>query len=166
MPSRSFELEPAEQISVSTIGEPGQRQFFLLASGAGEHVTLACEKFHVEGLVTRIRQLLEAHGLPSSPPEGGSSGALAGEPDWRIAELGLGYHEERRQFVIVAREQVEGEQEAATARLWTGPEEIRRFLHQAAEVLTSGRPTCPRCGLPMDPSGHPCPALNGSRPVF
>ena len=166
MASKSFELEPAEEVSVTTIGEPGQRQFYLLASGGGQHITLACEKFHVEGLVTRIKQLLEAHGLPSSAEESSVGGALAGEPDWRIAELGLGYHEERGQFVIVAREEVEGEQEAATARLWTGPDEIRRFLHHAAQVLTAGRPTCPRCGLPMDPAGHPCPALNGSRPVF
>ena len=25
---------------------------------------------------------------------------------------------------------------------------------------------CNRCGLPIDPAGHPCPAANGSRPIF
>ena len=168
MASRDIELEPADDISVSTVGEPGQREFFLHARRGGEAVTLACEKFHVEGLVTRIKQLLEANGLqetaaaPATPGGAGSSSTA-----WTIAELGLGYHEARRLFVIVAREAVDAEgEEAATARFWAGPELIQRFLKQAAEVLAGGRQTCPRCGLPMDPAGHPCPVLNGSRPIF
>ena len=40
------------------------------------------------------------------------------------------------------------------------------FSKQAEGVLTSGRPLCPRCGLPMDAAGHPCPVKNGARPIF
>jgi uncharacterized repeat protein (TIGR03847 family) len=94
--------------------------------------------------------------------------------EWAIAELGLGYHEDRRMFVIVAREAPAEEQaeggaegaEPATARFWASPEQLREFARQAAAVVASGRSPCPYCGLPMDPSGHPCPASNGSRPVL
>jgi uncharacterized repeat protein (TIGR03847 family) len=166
MASRSFEMEPIEAIAVGALGEPGQRQFFLQARGGGQTVTLGCEKFHIQGLVTRIQQLLEAQGLAPEPEPQTSSGAVEPQAtEWTIAELGLGYHENRRLFVIVAREQGEGE-ELATARLWASPEQVRAFAKQALEVLASGRPTCQHCGLPIDPGGHPCPAQNGSRPIF
>ena len=156
-----------------TRGEPGDREFFLIAGGGGERATLLCEKFHVQGLVARAQQLLEARGLapafdPSTPP----SPPEVGDPDWRIGELGLGFHESRSLFVIVAREAGEaGESEAAaedlaTARFWVSADGIRAFARQAETVLSAGRQICTYCGLPIDPSGHPCPASNGHRPIF
>jgi uncharacterized repeat protein (TIGR03847 family) len=168
--ARSVDLDPLDGIGIGTVGPPGQRQFFLRAAGHGESIVLSCEKFHVQGLITRILQLLEAQGVdpalsgdPPPPPE-------PGQADWVIGELGLGYHESRRMFVIVAREASpeEGVEQAelATARFWASSEQIREFARQAAAVVASGRPPCPYCGLPLDPSGHPCPASNGSRPVL
>lgn len=158
-------------IGVGTIGPPGSRQFFLRANGGAEGIVLYCEKFHVQGLVVRIRQLLEAQNL-GAPPEGIQlPPAEPGEPDWTIGQLGLGYHESKRLFVIVARQAAETEEEEedqsrlATARFWATPEQVMAFTRQAERVLSSGRPTCPYCGLPIDPGGHPCPAGNGSRPI-
>lgn len=168
MASQSFELESVDLIVAAAVGEPGRRQFFLLAREGTEEMTLACEKFHIQGLLTRARQLLEAQELPSDTnlKPGGRAAPAAGEPDWSIGELGLGYHESKRKFVIVARE-VEAEgSDPATARLWVTPEQVRAFADQAETVLAGGRPTCSHCGLPIDPAGHPCPAANGSRPIF
>src|SRR4030088_2389535 len=98
--ARSIDLDPIDGIGVGTIGPAGERQFFLRASGAGEGIVLYCEKFHVQGLVVRMRQLLEAQGLGppleaiQSPPE------EPGEPEWTVGQLGLGYHENKRRFVI------------------------------------------------------------------
>jgi len=61
--TRSFDLEDPEAIGVGTVGPAGQRQFYLRASGGGETIVLNCEKFHIQGLVTRMRQLLEAQGM-------------------------------------------------------------------------------------------------------
>ncbi|TMF91770.1 MAG: DUF3090 family protein [Chloroflexi bacterium] len=167
---RNFELDPVEELAVAAVGDPGQRRFFLLAGGAGERATLACEKFHIQGLVARIQQLLETQGLGAAfdPTPARNTPAVEAE-DWTIGELGLGYHESRKLFVIVAREQLgEGEEteEAATARFWAGADRVRAFSRQAEQVLSSGRPVCTYCGLPIDPAGHPCPASNGSRPIF
>jgi len=154
-------------LAAAAVGEPGKRHFFLLASGGAERLTLACEKFHLQGLLARARQLLEAQELPADAKlEPGPGNPAVGEPDWAIGELGLGYHESRRKFVIVAREVEEEGEEPATARLWISPEQVRAFADQADTVLAGGRPTCQHCGLPIDPSGHPCPAANGSRPIF
>lgn len=171
MAGRSFELDPATEVAVVAQGAPGEREFFLVASGSGERATLRCEKFHVQGLVARAQQLLEAQGLaPAFDPATAPPVPAIGDPDWRIGELGLGYHESRQLFVIVAREAGEREdqpqEELATARLWVPPAGIRAFARQAETVLSAGRAICTYCGLPIDPSGHPCPASNGHRPIF
>jgi uncharacterized repeat protein (TIGR03847 family) len=167
--TRSFDLDPLERISVGTIGPPGDRQFFLRAAAGGETVVLNCEKFHVQGLITRILQFLEAQGVDVAPAGEPEAPAEPGQVEWAIGELGLGYDESRRMFLIVARQAASEEgtepAELATARFWASPEQLRDFARQAAAVVASGRPLCPRCGLPIDPAGHPCPASNGSRPV-
>jgi uncharacterized repeat protein (TIGR03847 family) len=168
--SQSFELDPVDELAVAAVGEPGARRFVLLARNGSERATLACEKFHIQGLVARIQQLLETQGLGSAfDPTPSRSAPAVEAQDWTIGELGLGYHESRKLFVIVAREQVgeaEETDDAATARFWAGADRIRAFSRQAEQVLSSGRPVCTYCGLPMDPAGHPCPASNGSRPIF
>ncbi len=171
MPSQSFDLNPTDDLAVATVGPTGGRQFYLLARGAGERATLACEKFHIQGLVLRIQQVLETQGLGSAfQPFPTRQMPEVGATDWRIGELGLGFHESKRQFVIVARELQEGEDadpdEAATARFWVSAERVRGFARQAEQVLSSGRPICTYCGLPIDPEGHHCPASNGSRPIL
>jgi uncharacterized repeat protein (TIGR03847 family) len=174
--ARSIDLDPIDDIGVGTTGPPGERQFFLRASSGAETFVLLCEKFHVQGLVVRIRQLLEAQGLGPPPEAVQLPAAEPGDPEWTIGQLGLGYHESKRRFVIVARQASENEAEEeaeaeedpdrlATARFWATPEQVMAFTRQAEGVLTSGRPTCPHCGLPIDSGGHPCPAGNGSRPI-
>jgi uncharacterized repeat protein (TIGR03847 family) len=162
--AESFDLRPVDAIAVATEGAPGQRQFFIQVVGAGKSVTLACEKFHIQGLVQRIQQLLEAHGTKAEPgPPSPPSAPL--EAAWGISELGLGYNDSKSLFVIVAREAV-SDGDAATARFWLNESQLRGLAKQAEEVLTAGRPLCQFCGLPIDPAGHPCPAANGSRPIF
>jgi uncharacterized repeat protein (TIGR03847 family) len=39
----------------------------------------------------------------------------------------------------------------------------RGFVTRAMRVVAAGRPPCPLCGLPLDPSGHVCPRQNGHR---
>ncbi len=170
--ARSYDFDPADVIGVGTAGQPGQRQFFIRASGAGETVVLNCEKFHVQGLVTRIQERLRALGLEVGAEAGAEPppAVQPGEPAWTIGELGLGYHENRERFVVVARETA-GDQDApaeelATARFWITAEQVRHFARQAEVMLAGGRPACRHCGLPIDPGGHPCPAANGSRPIF
>src|SRR5438105_4346960 len=89
--ARSIDLDPIDGIGVGAIGPPGQRQFFLRASSGSDAIVLYCEKFHVQGLVVRIRQLLEAQGIAPTPPQSASESATGepGDPEWSIGELGL-----------------------------------------------------------------------------
>ena len=165
-----YELDPVEQIAIAAVGQPGQRQFFLLASGLGRTLTLTCEKSQIQALLLRVGQMMEAQGVDAMDTSGPAATLEPGEPEWQVAEMGLGYHEARKMFVLVASQGAAGEGEpsddAPSVRFWLSHEQIAAFSKQAQSVLAAGRPLCPRCGLPMDPAGHPCPVLNGARPVF
>jgi uncharacterized repeat protein (TIGR03847 family) len=163
-----FELDPVDVIAVAAVGEPGQRRFFLVAKGAGRTLTLACEKSQVQALLVRLQQMMEAEGVERSERSPVPTPPEPGEADWQIAELGLGFHEPRGMFVLVASQAVgeEPDEEAASIRFWLSRQQVAAFARQAEKVLAGGRPLCPRCGLPMDPAGHPCPVMNGARPIF
>ncbi|TMD90625.1 MAG: DUF3090 family protein [Chloroflexi bacterium] len=165
-----FELDPVDDIAVAAVGEPGQRQFFLLASGSGRTLTLTCEKSQIQALLVRLQQMMAAQGVEGMQAGASGSALLPGEPEWQVGEMGLGYHEDRRMFVLVASEGAAGDEaaseEAPSVRFWLSHQQAADFSKQAESVLTSGRPLCPRCGLPMDPAGHPCPVNNGARPIF
>ncbi|HUE68196.1 MAG TPA: DUF3090 family protein [Candidatus Acidoferrum sp.] len=169
-----YELDPVDRIAVAAVGEPGQRRFFLLATGSGRTLTLSCEKSQIQALVARLHQMLEAQQIEAAESSV-AAGATdpPGEPEWQIGEMGLGYHEARRMFVLVASQAAVGESteeteasDAPSVRFWLSPDQVVAFSVQAESVLSAGRPLCPRCGLPMDPAGHPCPVMNGARPVF
>jgi uncharacterized repeat protein (TIGR03847 family) len=173
-----YELDPVDQIAVAAVGEPGQRRFFLLATGSGRTLTLGCEKSQIQALILRLRQMLELQQIETAeqPAEPATTDPTPGEPEWQIGEMGLGYHEARQMFVLVASEAAAGEgaeaaqappaDDAPSVRFWLSAGQVIAFSRQAESVLSAGRPLCPRCGLPMDPSGHPCPVMNGARPIF
>jgi uncharacterized repeat protein (TIGR03847 family) len=39
--------------------------------------------------------------------------------------------------------------------------QARAFAERALRIVSSGRPACPLCGLPLDATGHVCPRQNG-----
>lgn len=168
-----FELDPVDRIAVAAVGQPGQRQFFLLAAGSGRQLTLACEKTQIQALLVRLNQMLETQGIEAADHPAAASFLEPGEPEWRVGEMGLGYHEARQKFVLVASQAVAAEEgepsvgdDLPSVRFWLSHAQVSAFAKQAETVLTAGRPLCPRCGLPMDPAGHPCPVSNGARPIF
>jgi uncharacterized repeat protein (TIGR03847 family) len=172
-----FELDPVDAIAVAAVGKPGARQFFLLARGSGRTLTLTCEKTQIQALILRLHQMMEAQGIEVPERKPKDPALKPGEPEWQVGEMGLGYHEARRMFVLVASQaaaqggevppqEQAPEDSAPSVRFWLSHQQVVAFSKQAETVLTSGRPLCPRCGLPMDPAGHPCPVSNGARPIF
>src|ERR1700719_5349284 len=119
-----YELDPVDDIAVAAVGEPGQRRFFLLAKGRGRTLTLTCEKAQIQALIVRLHQMLEAQGIEVAERAGGDAALSPGEPEWQVGEMGLGYHEARKMFVLVASQSGAGAEEAPhdddapSLRLW------------------------------------------------
>ena len=177
MPSR--ELDPVTRLTADAVGEPGQRTFYLQAASGADQVTLLVEKEQVRRLAENLETWLPelAAGRPEDPAE--SAAAEAGElalaeplePDFRVGQLLLSYDAERDRVLVVATELQADEEEdpldvpePLEVRLYVTRAQLRVLARHGAQVVARGRPLCPLCGNPLDPSGHICPAQNGHRP--
>jgi uncharacterized repeat protein (TIGR03847 family) len=177
VPSR--DLDPVTRLTTDAVGVPGERTFYLQAASEGEQVTLLVEKEQVRRLAESLQSWLPelAADRPEDPDEARAAelGDLAlTEPldaDFRVGQLSLTYDPERDRVVVVATELVasdeaepaEPEPDPLEVRLWVTRPQLRVLARQGSEVVLRGRPLCPFCGNPLDPSGHVCPALNGHR---
>lgn len=168
--SSSFELDPVEHLTAGAVGEPGHRVFYIQAGAQAQVVTLVMEKEQVQALATAIARLLAF--LPDVEDEGPE--VLDEElelqqpllPEWRAGGMALDYVEERDRIAIMiheATEEDDEEAERAVMRVTATRAQARALAIRGEEVCAAGRPRCRVCGLPMDPEGHICPALNGHR---
>ena len=46
-------------------------------------------------------------------------------------------------------------------RVTLTPAQARAFARRSNALVAAGRPPCPFCGNPLDPTGHICPRANG-----
>ena len=85
---RSFDLPDVDTFTAGTVGEPGQRTFFLQAVAAGEVVTLKVEKQQVAALADYLEQMLTDLPPPSVetiPAQLSLSTPI--EPEWAVASM-------------------------------------------------------------------------------
>jgi uncharacterized repeat protein (TIGR03847 family) len=178
VPSR--DLDPVTRLTADAVGEPGQRIFYLQAASGADQVTLLVEKEQVRRLAESLQNWLPelAADRPEDPGEVAmaEAGELALaeplEPDFRVGQLQLSYDGERDRVVIVATELQAAEDEdepleppePLQVRLFVTRPQLRVLARHGSQVVARGRPLCPLCGNPLDPTGHICPALNGHRP--
>jgi uncharacterized repeat protein (TIGR03847 family) len=57
-------------------------------------------------------------------------------------------------------EPTDEEEEGYVARIYATRLQVRAMAAKGAEAVAAGRPLCPLCDMPMDPSGHRCPRWN------
>jgi uncharacterized repeat protein (TIGR03847 family) len=166
-----FELNPVTHITVGAVGQPGQRTFFLQASQGYETVCLKLEKEQVFALARAVEEILqeleqrEVRLLADDEEPEQSELALRFplEPIFVVGQMGLVFDQTSDRIVLVAQELTSQEeaQDAASARFWVSLGQMRALSRLAKEIVASGRPICPLCQRPMDPTGHFCPRGNG-----
>jgi uncharacterized repeat protein (TIGR03847 family) len=186
MARQVFEYDPPERFVSGTVGEPGQRTFFLQARGNGQLTSVALEKEQVGALAERIDQVLDevlrgSGGDPAvpavSPVELEDLDPLD-QPiveEFRVGTLALGWDPEHERLVLEAHARTEGDEPEAEVLdddSVDGPDVLRvrltgamarAFAKRSLALVAAGRPACPFCGLPVDPGGHVCPRQNGYR---
>lgn len=161
--SESFELPSPDHFTCGAVGAPGERVFYIQARQGRRLVTLKSEKEQVRALGLYLAELLDK--LPAGTgvklPEASLVEPI--DPAWPIASIGLGYDEETKRIVIVARAVAEEDEEAdaPTAKLAITREQAAAFVTRAEALMKGGRPICPMCSQPKDPGGHVCPRSNG-----
>jgi uncharacterized repeat protein (TIGR03847 family) len=187
MTRRRFLFDNPDRFVAGTIGEPGNRTFFLQARDGSRIVSVALEKVQVAALAQRLTELLDelerrgVAGADADQPTDGLTPALD-EPineAFRVGTLSMGWDTQDELVLVEAREILEDEEAEDEPEGFDDDEDgpdflrvrleapaARTFVEQAARLVGAGRPPCPLCGQPLDPQGHLCPRRNGHAPLL
>ncbi len=205
MTRQVFLFDKPERFVAGTVGQPGERTFFLQASHQGRTVSVSLEKTQVAVLADRMDELLtevaardsgtEAQPGPQRTREQVARDVLAAlttgaemaapvedlepltapvEEEFRVGAMGLAWDSEADTLVVeaVAGGEEPVDEDAILSDTPEGPDALRvritpdaarSFIARARRVVSAGRPACPLCALPLEPSGHICPRQNGYR---
>ncbi len=172
-----------DRFVAGTVGQPGDRTFYLQASEQSRLISVALEKQQVSVLAERIGSLLEEvhRRFGTDVPDEAPPDDLDTEPldvpveeEFRVGTMGLGWDAESKAVVIellaVSEEEVDEavvlddtEEGPDAVRVFLSPIAARAFAERADRVVNAGRKPCPLCAEPLDADGHICPRQNGYR---
>jgi uncharacterized repeat protein (TIGR03847 family) len=159
-----YEFESPSLVTVGTIGPPGQRVFYLQAQQAGELVTVKVEKQQVSALAIHLGELLQDLSRPGHIPEGDELELVEfADTTFIVGAIGVAYDAVADRVILVVEERVEEDVDPSEARLALSREQAAALAIRGTQLVEAGRPPCPLCGFPLDPSGHACPRTNGNR---
>jgi uncharacterized repeat protein (TIGR03847 family) len=168
-----------ERFVAGTVGEPGDRSFYLQAIEDSRTVSVLLEKQQVTVLAERIAALLEevsrrfgSGEAPSAPGTDLDPLAVPLEEEFRVGTMGLGWDADSKSVVVellaVSEEEIDEsvvlddtEEGPDALRVFLSPPQARAFADRAERVVSAGRPPCPLCAEALDPEGHVCVRLNG-----
>lgn len=183
MARRVMVHDPPDRFVAGTVGPPGERVFFLQAvSGTAVH-TLLLEKEQVRLLGERMVEILDetmtldpAADIPATAPPGLLELQVLQAPleaEFRVAALSLGWNRATHRLIVEAHSATDDNDiPALESDSDYGPDLLRVrltgtgarvFAEHAEIVVAAGRPDCPFCHLPLEPTGHICPRANGYR---
>ena len=155
-----MDLGDPDVFSVGTSGPVGDRLFLLHFAEGATKATVKVEKQQVAVLATYLGRIVRQLGRPGRLPEDMDFDVDV-EPDWVVGTIGVSYDEDDDRLVVIVEEAGE---DGAVARIAITKEQAAAFAIRATRLVEAGRPPCPLCGFPLDPSGHDCPRTNGHRP--
>lgn len=183
-------FDPPERFVVGTVGEPGQRTFFLQARSGSRLTSVVLEKEQVVALAERVDEMLDEvlrsstddSPVPAVAPADMEDAEPLEQPieeEFRVGTMTLAWDnaaemvvleifsvqastedEEQEEAVV---EDPEGEDAGEVLEVHISAAGARAFAKRAGSVVGAGRPSCPFCGNPLDPQGHVCPRANGFR---
>lgn len=168
--SETRELGPVAHISAEAIGQPGQRRFRLRAvSSEGDSASLWLEKEQLAALGEAIENVLKQEGyryqrLPLDDAEPEPVFPLSAQIDFQLIQLSMGVNRETKRIVLIGADAGPDEAELTSVTMEIDYRRGYELRREIADVVAAGRPPCPLCGAPMDPSGHVCPRSNGHHP--
>jgi len=174
-------FDPADRFVVGTVGEPGERSFFLQARAGNRLTSVLLEKSQVIAIADRLEILMrELRRIDPSlvierlPRDDQALEAPIVE-EFRVGIVSLSWLSDREMVSIELQAVNENAPESQEIfvdddseapdllRVILTPSQTEAFVKRASAVVSAGRPPCPFCGLAIDPQGHVCPRANGYR---
>ena len=176
MPTRVHEFAWPDRVVIGTIGQPGDRTFYLQVRAGTQIVSIALEKQQSAQLAEKIDeildQLLTIDGNPFSVPTSTPIELVDNDPleavqeQFRTGSMSLGWDPTTAQIVIEAYAITDVDADESLEEGGANADEMllvrmpvgtaRAFAQRTREIVGAGRPTCPLCGYPIDTDGHIC----------
>jgi len=180
MPRQVHVFRSPARFLAGTIGQPGEREFFLQVVDGRRVLSVACEKQQVAvladrlgSLITEVARRFGAQAESDAHPERGDlTLATPVDAEFRVGTMGLAWDGEGSQVIVelLALSEEDVGEEVVLEDREDGPDALRVFMSlaeardvakHAERVVAAGRPPCPLCNNPLDADGHICPRLNG-----
>jgi len=185
-----------DRFVAGTVGQPGERTFFLQAREGNRITSVVCEKQQVSVLAEHLDKILNevvrrSEGdAPVPPPAAGPQDTQPLDApiteEFRVGTMTIAWDPNIDRIVIEMFSNVETGEEEAEAPEPEPEEEVspedeadevfvvritaayaREFVARSQALIAAGRPACPFCLQPIDPEGHICPRAKGyRRPLF
>lgn len=171
-----------DRFIAGTVGEPGERAFYLQAVQEARVVSVLLEKQQVQVLAERVGALLEevarrfGADVGSETEDVGDLQPLTTpvEEEFRVGTMGLGWDSDASAVVVELLAATDDEIDESVVlddteegpdavRVFLSPEQAREFAARSGRVLSAGRRPCPLCNEALDPAGHVCVRTNGYR---
>lgn len=176
-----YEYDPVERFVCGTVGEPGDRAFFIQARTGPRLTSVSLEKLQAAALGDRvgvmIKEIKRANPLIVYDRANPDTEPLE-QPifeEFRVGVIGLSFDTETERVLVELQcitEAQSEEEELAEDEEEDAPDLLRvsltlsqaeGFAKRTSAVIGAGRLPCPFCGIPIDTSGHLCPRANGYR---
>jgi uncharacterized repeat protein (TIGR03847 family) len=160
-----------DRFVTGTVGEPGERAFYLQLRSSSRLFSVAVEKAQVQAIATRLDVMI-AEIRKSNPlttiekfPIDDAPLESPVDAEFQVGAMSLAWDEETSLICLELYEleddEEESEGEVAEVNLTVGM--ATAFSTRSKAVVNAGRLPCPFCGIPIDPRGHLCPRANGYR---
>ena len=165
------EFSRPERFIAGTVGEPGERAFYLQVRSSYRLFSVAVEKAQVQAIIARL-DVMVAEIRKSNPlisiekfPTDDAPLESPVEAEFQVGAMSLAWDEGSALICIELYELEEDEEdssgEVADIKISLGM--AISFTVRSKAVVNAGRLPCPFCGIPIDPRGHLCPRANGYR---
>ncbi len=169
----NFEFQEVDRFVTGTVGEPGERQFFVQVRSSNRLISATLEKSQAQTMAQRldllVKQVLKEDlslkvqiptrdDLPLEQPI---------DSDFVIGAISISWDGQQQRVIIelyaINDSEDEDQVEDADVTFWITISQAQGFVVRTNAVVNAGRLPCPFCAIPIDPRGHLCPRANGYR---
>jgi uncharacterized repeat protein (TIGR03847 family) len=167
----SHEFENVDRFICGTIGEPGEREFYLQVRSGSSLISAALEKSQASTFAQRLeilcKQVTKEDVTLIVDRIERDEAALESpvERDFIIGAISIAWDDESKKVCVelfsIKEVEVEDELPEITLNITLG--QAKAFISRTNAVVNAGRIPCPFCAIPIDPRGHLCPRANGYR---
>lgn len=172
-------FDKPERYVAGTVGQPGERTFFIQAREGNRLISVVCEKQqvsvlgeHLDKVLDDLARITPDHEIPPSRRMAHDVAPLEApiEEEFRVGTMRIAWDAGEQRVVVELfsvedEEQLDEDEEALADALVASitTDMARDFSARAQALVHAGRPACPFCLQPISADGHICPRANGYR---